>query len=95
MYLALASIGRETTPGAFVRTPPNRCLISSFVEDGTMGYGTLADDSDPTEAPIFVEININPSSPKAGETEEIATSPVSQLSIAKTPESVIKARQAR
>jgi hypothetical protein len=93
--LARAPVGRELTLGAFVRTPPNRFLISSFVEDGTVGYGTLADDRDPTDAPIFVEVNINPSSPTAGETEEIATFPVSQLSIAETPESVVEARQER
>ena len=58
--LARAPVGREVTLGSFVRTPPNRFLISSFVEDGTVGYGTLADDRDPTEAPIFVEVNINP-----------------------------------
>lgn len=93
--LARAPVGRDITLGSFVRTPPNRFLISSFVEDGTVGYGTLADDRDPTEAPIFVEVNINPSSPTAGETEEIATFPVSQLSIAETPESVVEARQER
>lgn len=93
--LARAPVGQEVTLGSFVRTPPDSYLISSFVEDGTVGYGTLADDRDPTEAPIFVEVNINPSSPTAGETEEIATFPVSQLSIAKTPESVVEARQER
>ena len=93
--LARAPVGREITLGGFVRTPPNRFFISSFVADGTVGYGTLTDDNDPTEAPVFVEVMINPSSPKAGETREIATFPVSQLSIAKTPESVVKARQER
>jgi len=93
--LARAPVGRESTLGSFVRTPPNHFFISSFVEDGTVGYGTLADDRGPTEAPIFVEVNINPNSPTAGETEEIATFPVSQLSIAETPESVVQARQER
>ena len=93
--LARAPVGREITLGGFVRTPPNRFFISSFVADGTVGYGTLTDDNDPTEAPVFVEVSINPSSPTAGETQEIATFPVSQLSIAKTPESVVKARQER
>ena len=93
--LARAPIGQEATLESFVRTPPNRFFISSFVEDGTVGYGTLADGRDPTEAPIFVEVNINPSSPTAGETEEVATFPISQLSIAKTPESVVDARQER
>lgn len=93
--LARAPVGREITVGGFVRTPPNRFFISSFVADGTVGYGTLTADNDPTEAPVFVEVMINPSSPMAGETQEIATFPVSQLSIAKTPESVVKARQER
>lgn len=93
--LARAPVGRETTLGSFVRTAPNRPSISSFVADGTVGYGTLTDDRDPTEAPIFVEVNINPSSSAVGETKELATFPVSQLSIAKTPESVVEARQAR
>jgi len=93
--LARAPVGQEVTLGSFVRTPPNRFLISSFVEDGTVGYGTLTDDRNPTVAPIFVEVNINPSSPTVGETEEIATFPVSQLSIAKTPASVVEARQER
>lgn len=65
------------------------------MEDGTVGYGTLADDRDPTDAPIFVEVNINPSSPTVGETEEIATFPVSQLSIAETPVGVVEARRER
>lgn len=93
--LARAPVGREITLGGFVRTPPNRFFISSFVADGTVGYGTLTDDDDPTEAPVFVEVNINPSSPTAGETEETATFPVSQLSIAKTPENVVETRQER
>ena len=93
--LARAPVGREANLGSFVRTPPNRFLISSFVADSTVGYGTLADDRDPTEAPIFVQVNINPSSPTSGEAEEIATFPVSQLSIAKTPGSVVEARQER
>jgi len=91
--LARADIGQELTLGSFARIQTGLYFISSFVADGDVGYGTLTDDRDPTEAPIFVEININPSSPEVGTPEEIATFPVSQLSIAETPESVVEARQ--
>ena len=93
--LARADVGQEITLETFARVPPNRFLIGSFVEDGIVGYGALADDRDPTEAPILVEVNINPSSPTVGEATEIATFSVSQLSLAKTPESVVRARQER
>lgn len=93
--LARAPVGRETILGSFVRAPPNRFFISSFVADGTAGYGTLTDDNDPTEAPILVRININPSSPTAGEAEAIATFPDSQLAIAKTPRSVVEIWEGR
>ena len=93
--LARTPVGRETILGSFVRTPPNRFLISSFVADGTVGYGTLADDDDRTEAPILVRVNINPGSPTIGEAEEIGIFSVSQLSIAKTPVSVVEVRQER
>jgi hypothetical protein len=93
--LARTPIGQEVTLGSFVRTPPNRFFISSFVADGTVGYGTLTGDTDPTEAPIFVKVNINPSSPNVGASTEIATFPVSQLSIAQTPDSVVADRQER
>lgn len=91
--LARADVGGEITLEAFARVPPARFLVSSFVENGTIGYGSLADDRDPALAPIFVEVNINPASPTVGESTEIATFPVSQLSLAKTPESVVEARR--
>jgi len=93
--LARADVGQELTLESFARVPPNRFLISSFVENGIVGYGSLADDRDPTDAPILVEVNINPSSPTVGEATEIATFSISQLSLAKTPESVMEARQER
>ena len=93
--LARAPIGQEVALDSFVRIQTNRFFISSFVANGSVGYGAITDDSDPTEAPILVKVNINPSSPTVGESEEIATFPVSQLSLAETPESVLEARQER
>ncbi len=93
--LARAPLGREVTLDSFARIRTNRFFINSLVVGGVVGYGTITDDSDPTEAPILVEVNINPSSPTVGESQEIAAFPMSQLSLAKTPESVVKARQER
>ena len=93
--LARAPVGQEVTLDSFVRVQTARFFITSFIVEGDVGYGAISDDNDPTEAPIFVEVNINPSSPTVGEFEEIATFPVSQLSLAMTPDSVVKVRQER
>jgi len=93
--LARAPVGQEVTLDSFVRVQTARFFITSFVVEDNVGYGAISDDRDPAEAPLFVEINTNPSSPTVGEVEEIATFPVSQLSLAETPESVVKARQER
>ncbi len=93
--LARAPVGQEVSLDSFVRVQTERFFIGSFVVNGAVGYGAISDDRDPTEAPTFVEVNTNPSSPTVGEVKEIATFPVSQLSLAKTPETVVKARQER
>lgn len=93
--LARAPIGRETTLGSFARMPPHIDFFTSFVADATVGYGTLTNENRPSKSPALTKVNINFSSPSVGELEEIATFPVSQLSLAETPESVVKARQER
>ena len=93
--LARAPVGQEVSLDSFVRIQTNRFFIGSFVVDGGVGYGAITDDNNPTEAPLLVEVNINPSSPTVGESQEIATFPVSQLSLAETPESVLEARRER
>lgn len=92
-HLARAEIGQEQKLTTVERVLTNLPYITSFVEDGLVGYATLIEYNRPSGKPLFIEININSSSPAVGEFKEIATFPISQLSIAETPESVVEARE--
>lgn len=94
-HLARAGIGGEATLTTVARVLTNLPYITSFVEDGPVGYATLAEFNRPAGMPLFISFNLNPSSPIVGESTRIATFPVSQLSLAKTPEDVVAARRAR
>ena len=94
-HLARAEIGGEATLTTVARVLTNLPYITSFVGDGPVGYATLAEFNRPAGRPLFISLNLNPSSPSVGEPTEIATFSVSQLSLAKTPQGVMAARRKR
>ncbi len=94
-HLARAETGQEQQLTTVGRVLTNLPYITSFVEDDLIGYATLAEFNRPASSPLLVRLNINPISSTVGESEELATFPVSQLSIAATPENVVEARRER
>lgn len=92
-HLARAQIGQEQSLTTVARVLTNLPYITSFVADGLVGYATLAEYRRPTGSPGLIRVNINPSSAEVGGFTELGSFPVSQLSIADTPESVVQARQ--
>lgn len=94
-HLARARVGQEQRLTTVARVLTNLPYITSFVADGLVGYATLAEYRRPAGSPGLIRVNINPSSAEVGAFTEIGSFPVSQLSIADTPDSVVRARQER